>query len=750
VARPLKGAGRLALASMVAVLAGACPPKRPKVTDIEVVPFKVVLGDPSPPLTFELEARLWTGPATDRRSIAESQGYDNLDWEVSETWLTVQPGTGFKAKFTVVSTPTTPAQVTVKAGGKTSQPTEVSVAPSAITNQDIVDAKYTPLLAPDAVVANGSLDPAGEPCDVAVSPFVKRGGLGQLLKPCGKDPAGWAAVLSLNHRMSLNHPVLWTAPPLTNTVDATPLQNPMLTLPVAIRVMVWDDPPADLTKLRDEILKLAQTDIDKANPVLAEARAGISLAHSLANSAIIPVNSQVVITDCRVGHDPNLASDVPDLLNVYYVDDVVGVNATTCGRREGRTQEVIYIGRNQWTPSTFVHELGHAMGLTVPRQGHTEYLQGFDLTNMMAGYDDDSDPLGRSRLSVGQVFRMNADSASWLNWAVVAPGSTAPVRDGLRLRCQCGEDGEIGPCPRLRDDVARPSARPAVPGDWHCTDRLLLKKLPEIQADAESPVAILAGRRWRAPPAKCSDRDIAGRLDKHSSATFIKFENLTRAGTCPSWAAVFLRQHGLLYLKLEEPTFMLTQIADELQVWDNLLPLIDVTVDVTYPANHKTTVVQDTQHAGVTLGELNRTGILLHFVEHPVTNNPIPACPAAAPRAIQICYAEGGTDEGVLLSPGRARIWLGARTGTTASHFLGQALGLDRLTATDLTSHGEEFADNIMQPDPAKRRQRLTLGQVYRINVPIISDLNQPPQTQIPACSGPAVGCPSLWADVTQ
>ena len=72
---------RPALAIVLAAFTGACPPKPPKVTAIEIVPSAVEVGsDPTITTTFELEARLWTGDAIDRHSIIEGQGYDNLVW----------------------------------------------------------------------------------------------------------------------------------------------------------------------------------------------------------------------------------------------------------------------------------------------------------------------------------------------------------------------------------------------------------------------------------------------------------------------------------------------------------------------------------------------------------------------------------------------------------------------------------------------------------------------------------------------
>jgi hypothetical protein len=78
------------------------------------------------------------------------------------------------------------------------------------------------------------------------------------------------------------------------------------------------------------------------------------------------------------------------------------------------------------------------------------------------------------------------------------------------------------------------------------------------------------------------------------------------------------------------------------------------------------------------------------------------------------------------------RISLQKRTPTTVSHFLARALGLEPLSLSDPV-----FVDNIMQADPAKRGQKLTLGQVFRVNQALLPSLNQ--------CDP---GCPPLSADV--
>jgi hypothetical protein len=721
--RPYPGP-RPALAILLIVIAGACP-KKPTVTDIEIVPSAVVVGsDLTSATSFELEARLWTGPATSRLSITESQGYDNLTWTPSQPWLKLVSHSGFRATFRIEAGPgpTTSANLTVKAGGKTSIPAEISVAPNVVPSQDFLSATYTANMVPDAAIVNGIRNAVGAPCSLSLSAFVTRTELGKVVDLCG----GWgAAVLAVDHQMMFT-PVGWS--PGQDVVNAGALQGPLVSLPLALRVMVGNSSlsPADLAKLQDDALKVAQADIAAANSILAETRAGIKLVVDNSDK-IGPLEE--VISDCLPGDGLTSAHDTPGMLNVYYVNSLDEFRGRTCGWHESRPQDVIYVAWDKHSPTTFIHEVGHALGLTLPGQGHSDIVAGFDLTNVMTSGENDLDPGGRFRFSVGQVFRMNADSASWLNWAHDALGN--PVRGAGEplLACQCGESDPTERCPRLVDDVARPSAGPGSAQTWDCYDQVRLTTVNDV---AESPVGIVAGRRGRAPPGTCST-DLPGSAELRWGVTFVRFENLTRPGTCDSWAAIFFRRHGLLFLRLGEPEFVLSQVANELRVTDPMPDRVNVKVHVFYsnPAVLQPTVDKDVDHALKTFGESNRSGILLVFDMN--TTDP---CPDTAPGLLEInlCYPSPGSNVGTSeasLSPVRIRVL--NRTETTVSHFLGRALGLKVLASKD-----PRFPDNIMQQVPADRGQKLTLGQVFRINAALIPGL--------PKCDpGP---CPSLSADV--
>ena len=188
-----------------------------------------------------------------------------------------------------------------------------------------------------------------------------------------------------------------------------------------------------------------------------------------------------------------------------------------------------------------------------------------------------------------------------------------------------------------------------------------------------------------------------------------------------------------MFLPLPEGEFPVSQVADLLVVDRIAHPVpsrISVFVHVYYPTAATDKVERDIKNASDTFGESNRSGILLVF-----DKNPNVPCPTTDPvqAEINLCYFTGGLGEANLVVPRRITV-LGGRNETTVPHFLGLALGLQRLAP-----NAPGFSDNLMQPAPADRGNRLTLGQVFRISTFLNSSL--------PRCD-PGT-CPPLDADVT-
>jgi hypothetical protein len=717
---------RWGLALLLIVVTGAAPPP---VTEIEIVPFSVfVRHDPNRETTFELEARLWTGPTTARLSIIPSQGYGNLIWTSNRTWLTVTPRGGYRATATIASglSPSGTASVTVQGGSKVSPSTDIVVESAAAVGVDQLNATYRANKVPDAVVVNGVRDAVDGPCSVTLSAFVAGTNLGNVVAPCSGDDAGWgAAVLSVDHRLAFT-PGAWTN--TANTVDAAGLQGSLRSIPVALRIMLGDDalPADELLERRASALTTARGDIEAANGVLAETRTGMVLTE--VNTATIePSEGEatetgvVAIVDCLPGDEVTASHDYDGVLNVYYVNNVSGYRGRACTWYEGRKYPVIYIGFDDHLQSTFVHEVGHVLGLTLPYDGHTDVVSGLDVSNVMTSGYYDNDPGGRRRLSVGQVFRMNADSASWLNWAL--DNATAlPVRENTapRLACQCGEADPAGRCPRLVDDVARPSAGVGLSYPWDCFDKLQIATAPTT----EKPVAIIAGRRWRGAPTDCG-AELPGWNANHWGGVYVGFDNLVRPGSCKSWGAIFFKSRGVKYLDLSEPNFTWTPVADELIVPGNMPNRVRIKVHVHNTTVDQVTVDRDVAHALSVFGPMNRSGIKLMFDMNSTS------CPTVGPplRELQLCYVSGMTTEATQTN---RRIKVGKRTPTTVSHFIGRAVGL-----APLVGGGPALPGNIMQPLPNQRGKKLTLGQVYRINAAL---------GVLPGCN--PTPCPSLDMDV--
>ena len=99
------------------------------------------------------------------------------------------------------------------------------------------------------------------------------------------------------------------------------------------------------------------------------------------------------------------------------------------------------ISNGLWSSGTLAHELGHTLGLRVPYSGHTLLVEGFGSSNLMWPYESDASHAPRASYSLGQVFRINLDSRSWMRMY------TTESR-----RCD-GTDGDRF-CPALARDVA--------------------------------------------------------------------------------------------------------------------------------------------------------------------------------------------------------------------------------------------------------------------------------------------------------
>jgi hypothetical protein len=142
----------------------------------------------------------------------------------------------------------------------------------------------------------------------------------------------------------------------------------------------------------------------------------------------------------------------PARLNVYFVPTIDTPSASQpygydCFEYGG--PEVIYISLQFSIPTVLSHEIGHALSLRGVH-GHVEGRPGFDEENLMWKGLDPNETRDQKTFTLGQAYRMNVDSYSWLNLKV-GPGNTgAAVRRGETKGCQDILTKAL-PCLRLRE-----------------------------------------------------------------------------------------------------------------------------------------------------------------------------------------------------------------------------------------------------------------------------------------------------------
>jgi len=160
----------------------------------------------------------------------------------------------------------------------------------------------------------------------------------------------------------------------------------------------------------------------------------------------------------------------PARLNVYYTTSVLDPSG---GGREGifcyqqGAPGVLFVRANTAEAHMLAHEVGHALGLIEPWDGHTDqmpHIEGW-MTNPMS-----YNVVGPTELTVGQVFRMSYSPYSWLNRPV---GGSSPRADWLALvgaapvapvSCPCDPRMPSPPeCPALEFNLTAPSAAPSYP-----------------------------------------------------------------------------------------------------------------------------------------------------------------------------------------------------------------------------------------------------------------------------------------------
>jgi hypothetical protein len=210
----------------------------------------------------------------------------------------------------------------------------------------------------------------------------------------------------------------------------------------------------------------------------AEVRSLLDLANATWIYAQNKVGVQFVPTYHLVYGDPNAVATIgkscdsigwirrsawytPHTLNIYYVhkitpppelaspgvQDVPGLNCDHFGDGVIKGDaNITFIGGSA-NLATLAHEVGHAFGLRLGKEGgHTNGLKGFDKNNVMWGGGSPT----RSHFSLGQAFRMNTQADEWGGTMLIANG----LRPELSRACPPLRTSDI--CPLLALDWTRP------------------------------------------------------------------------------------------------------------------------------------------------------------------------------------------------------------------------------------------------------------------------------------------------------
>jgi hypothetical protein len=242
-------------------------------------------------------------------------------------------------------------------------------------------------------------------------------------------------------------PMDWTNPAWTNAVDGIDARSGALR---DVPVQVWNlSVPGDRVGAASDRMKELLT---AASGLFANNRVGLkftwdAVIHPLTSSARTCRELHALINPDNEG-DPDPSMWGSAVINVYWVGfDATDSRAKHCwGPAEAWPKNVIRIEMTEDVLShSLAHELGHVLGQYVPwglsnqHMGHVDEFKGFAKDNMMYGNVNFGTTAARTRLSLGQVFRMHFDPRSWL---------ALPLTTN-----ECGCDPYASICSRLSRDT---------------------------------------------------------------------------------------------------------------------------------------------------------------------------------------------------------------------------------------------------------------------------------------------------------
>jgi hypothetical protein len=442
------------LAALTTAGCGKCGPKPPPAPEVEVVIVRpgTILAAPQSQFTLEAVPKGKYGVDLTKHPglSVEWSGPAGVLADASTNPVTVTvpdaEGTSFELTATVKSS-----------GGPsiTSNVVTVAVSPrkgSAIASEldtaegmsDWIDAEHVAKSPPIALLVQAA-DGASPVRDWAVG-VVGRVRLGRNLTPPPLATDLSESTLFARGRHVDLRPMSTAGGPWTTGADEI-LANPMQSggsRYLSVRVGVVD---------RSELVSGMPIDdwvagqVDAAFDLLNRNRAGVEFEfidvfeHALvdSNGDGLPADPvaecagpDTVAPDWDVDKDVLYIIYVPDIL--LWPSELVPEHRTgwACLPSEtGPRNRLVFLSMAETFPATLAHELGHVLALMASNgaggAGHVNGLSSFDIANIM--WDATGLMYGstRAHLTLGQLYRMNADVDSWLN--LVSPPAESLVRD---------------------------------------------------------------------------------------------------------------------------------------------------------------------------------------------------------------------------------------------------------------------------------------------------------------------------------
>jgi hypothetical protein len=322
--------------------------------------------------------------------------------------------------------------IATASGSSLADTSAVTITPLSTAPDMVKLSNQKPATAQAAVLIDGPVPGSCANDDV----FLGSGtiAVGNLLAPSNSCPAE-VATFSSGNAMMLDAPVnTWT----DNGGD---LRNEALTPPLRVPLVIWvaAPVPSGTNKPLD--------DLKDAAVLFSDNRAGIDFdtSSSAVRSATSMAAQQTIGYGCATATGlPGSAYYIEARLNVYYVDHIDPnlARGWTCVDRS--EAGIIYVSMNDRVNTTLAHEIGHALGLQIPFDGHTDPINALDQSNLMWSLQD---VVVRDKVTLGQAYRLNAERLSWLNGSAgLRPGQ--PTRD-----CGCNPF-HADVCPVLPRDGA--------------------------------------------------------------------------------------------------------------------------------------------------------------------------------------------------------------------------------------------------------------------------------------------------------